>query len=419
MEDIVYIQDLIKYYIKNILIVAFITISFFTIGTILKKETTNYYEETTTIMLGNQDKEETMSTSDLSFYSNLLDNYLLLLDSKKLANNVINNLNLNISAEELLQKAIFSKSENSQMILITVKNKDDLLAANIANEFVKELKNEVQDIYYLDNIVVIDTATPSGNIIIEEDKTILITTIIGFLLASSLIIGIYCLNDNVRIMMRKENILGAEILRTSFYKKKQAPSTHNRTNENNLRRIKSILHKLLKTNQVKTIMITSDGNRYHSNYSVDIASTIANVNKKTLLIDCNINGNLSDKEEKGILELICSSQDKIDIELKKILKTKKSLDFIPLGNIKQNSIDLLSTPEFINILDTLKTKYDAIFLEVPDITKSFEGMVLAEILDCAIVVMKENKITRNNVKQFHDKLENNQLIAIAPVNNKL
>lgn len=421
MEDIIYIQDLIKFYLKNSLIIILITISFFIIGTQIKEDKTPSYEESTTIMLGNLDEDDSMSSSDLSFYSSLLDNYLLLLDSKKLATNVIANLGLDMSASELLNDALFHKSTNSQMIIITVTHEDDILAAKIANEFVNELKKQVNYIYKLDNIVVIDTATASGNIIVEKDNTLTIITLVGFVVSSSLIIGIYCLNDNVRLMMHKEKVLGAEILKTAYYKNNPSPFAFNINNEDKLRRIKSIIYKQLKIKNIKTIMITSDGNKNHSNYSVNIATSVASVSKKTLLIDCNICGNLSNRQSEGILELVYLPKEKILSNLKKFIQTKNNLDFLPIGDVKKNKTDLFSTQEFITVLEILKKEYDAIFVEVPDITKSFEGMILADILDCTIVVMKENKITKNKIKQFYDKLDSNknELIAIAPVKSKL
>lgn len=416
MEDMIYLEDLIKYYFKKIEIVILVTILFFELGVVVKKDTTTTYQESTSIILINPsiDDEELIGIT-----AGNLDNYLILLNSKRLTNNVISNLQLDETTTSLQRNVTFNMSANSQMITITAINESDELAAKIANTYVTELKNEVKAIYKIDNIMVLDKADTTGNAIISTDNTATILAIVGFILSSGIIIAIYCFNDNVRIMMRKDKILGAELLKTTFYKRKNKPFESLNSNKDKFIKIKSILCKLMKENKIKTVMITGDGNKLHSNYSANLASSFATVTEKTLLIDCNQNGKLSSNNEDGILDLINSPSNVLTNRIKKYIIKKEELDFLPLGNLEKYNTDLFSSAKFIDVLDKLKSQYDIIFIEVPNIINSFEGMILADIIDTTIITMKKNKITKNRIKKYYDTLDNNKLIAIAPLKRKI
>ena len=117
MEDMIYIEDLLKFYLKRIGFVILVTLLFVELG-LLKAEDSyqEYYQESTTIILVNPvDEEGTPITG-----SGSLDKYLTLLESKKLATNVISNLQLDTSTSALLGQATFTMATNSQMITIPI-----------------------------------------------------------------------------------------------------------------------------------------------------------------------------------------------------------------------------------------------------------------------------------------------------------
>jgi len=420
MEDMIYIEDLIKFYFKKIPIVIFITLLFLQIGIIYEENSyEEYYQESATIILVTPEIPQDQVITNIGN----LENYLILLNSKRLATNVINTLELDYSESYLLDHASFYMSSNSQMITITVIHRSDELASLIANTYVSELKKEVKSIYKIDNIMVLDAATTSENIVSFGNNSSLIFALAGFIISSGIIICIYCFNDNVRIMLRKESILGVELLKTISYKKKSNPFEvkDNKIHER-FKKIKSIICRLLKENKVKTIMVTSDGNMFHSNYSVHLASSFTTVTQNVLLIDCNRFGKLSDHQTDGILDLINVPANTFSVKLKKYTMHLESLnmDFLPLGDLGKNSTDLFSNNKFITLLDKLKSSYDLIFIEVPDIINTFEGMVLSDLMDATIVVMKKNKVTTEKIKQLDEVIdkEKNKFLAIAPVKKK-
>ena len=420
MEDMIYMEDLLKFYLKKIEIVIFTTLLFFEIGIFFGKEKEKVtYRESTSIILVNHtmEQEDYLSGATLG----TLENYMVLLNSKKITNNVINTLKLKETTESLQEKAMFTISPNSQMVTITVTDESNELAVEIANTYVKELKKEVLSIYKFDNIMILDKAIATGNAITEKDNTAVILAVIGFVTASAIIILIYCFNDNVRIMMRKEKILGAELLKTAIYKKKDKPFESLNKNKEKFTKIKSIICKLKKENNIKTIMITSDTSKSHSNYSANIANIFTTITEKVLLIDCNKYGTLSTYNEEGILDLIESPANVLSRRINKYIRKEENISFLPIGNLEKYSTDLFSSPKFINVLDKLKSQFDIIFIEVPDITKHFEGMILTDIMDATIITMDKNKITKNKIKNFYDNINNgkNNLLAIAPLKRKI
>lgn len=171
--------------VKILLIVAiFMLIGIiYTIGFI-----TPVYTSSTTLLLatsGNSaDKTNTITTTDITLNSKLVSTYSTLIKSKTVLRQVISNLGINISEDELEKNITVSQEKDTEIIRISVTNADATTAAKVANEVAKVFSQRVSEIYKINNVQVVDQAEvdtiPSN---INHAKDIMIFACVGIVVS--------------------------------------------------------------------------------------------------------------------------------------------------------------------------------------------------------------------------------------------
>ena len=152
--------------IKIILIIAiFVAIGvIYTIGFV-----TPVYTSSTKLVLATsnnnttQSTTNTITTTDITLNSKLVSTYSELVKSKNVIRQVISNLKMNIEEEELRKNVTVTSVKDTELIEITVTNKNATDAAKIANEIAKVFTVKVSEIYNINNVHVVDEAETSNS----------------------------------------------------------------------------------------------------------------------------------------------------------------------------------------------------------------------------------------------------------------
>lgn len=117
------------------------------------------YETFTTLMVGkSQGHEDLIEYSDILLNQKLVTTYGEIAKSRLVSNEVIENLDLNISYESLKGKLNVSLVSDTEIIKIEVRDNNPDIAAKIANETAKVFIEHITKIMKIENIQVIDTA---------------------------------------------------------------------------------------------------------------------------------------------------------------------------------------------------------------------------------------------------------------------
>ena len=171
--------------VKILLIVAiFMLIGIiYTIGFV-----TPVYTSSTTLLLatsGNSaDKTNTITTTDITLNSKLVSTYSTLIKSKTVLRQVISNLGINISEDELEKNITVSQEKDTEIIRISVTNPDATTASKVANEVAKVFSQRVSEIYKINNVQVVDQAEvdtiPSN---INHAKDVIIFACVGIVVS--------------------------------------------------------------------------------------------------------------------------------------------------------------------------------------------------------------------------------------------
>ena len=133
------ISEFIKYYFSLIVIV----ILFIILGAVGSWYYTDYiqvpmYKSQTSLVLTRAgDSTGSITQNDISLNKNLVATYREIIKSRRILSNVISNLNLDITEKELSDKVSVTSSNDTELIVISVVDKDSKLARDIANEIAK------------------------------------------------------------------------------------------------------------------------------------------------------------------------------------------------------------------------------------------------------------------------------------------
>ena len=194
MEDIDLKELFMIFWNKKIQIILFIILfaiigGIYTIGFIKPM-----YTASTTLVLATssgentQDATNSITTTDVTLNSKLVSTYSELVKSKKVLRKVISNLNIDVKEESLRKNITVSSVKDTELIEITVSNEEPIYATQIANEIANEIANvfseEVNDIYNINNIHVVDTAEiPKEPSNINVSKNVILFAFVGLVIA--------------------------------------------------------------------------------------------------------------------------------------------------------------------------------------------------------------------------------------------
>ena len=136
------------------------------------------------VMVPEGDKAQGITSSELTLNQKLVPTYSELVKTKNVLREVIRELRLKVSEEELRKNVTVNLVEDTELIKITVTSKNALDAKNIANKIAEIFSDRVREIYKINNITIVDEAEePASPYNINHVKDILIFMAAGLVLA--------------------------------------------------------------------------------------------------------------------------------------------------------------------------------------------------------------------------------------------
>lgn len=213
------LKELISMFLEKKLLIILVVIIFALMGAIYTlKFVTPIYQSTTSLVLAqiggdNSEESNSITSSDIALNTNLIDNYRVIAKSKSVAQEVIDNLNLDTTVDILRNRISVTTESDSEVIKITVLDEDPELACKITTEVAEIFMGKVETIYKVNNITVLDKAemetTPSN---INLTKNIVIFAFVGGILIAGYILLINMLDTTVKTDTDIEKALDIPVL---------------------------------------------------------------------------------------------------------------------------------------------------------------------------------------------------------------
>lgn len=222
MEEID-LKELFQTFWNKKIHILLITLIFIVIGTIYTIGfVTPMYTSSTTLVLAGADKTtdtnkqgSTITTTDVTLNSKLVETYSVILQTKDVLREVIKNLGINISEEEIKNNITVSAVKNTEVIQISVNNENATNAAKITNEIAKVFSKKVGEIYNINNVYVLDEAEVSTNPSnINHTKDIVIFAFIGIVISVMYVLIANMLDTTVKTQEDIEKAIKIPVLAT-------------------------------------------------------------------------------------------------------------------------------------------------------------------------------------------------------------
>ena len=173
------------------------------------------YKSYTTLLLTPENKETTITNSDITLNRSLVDTYREIIKSKKILGTVIENLELDYSYSFLNSHVSVEDVNDTEIIKISVTDENKWLSMYIANEIARVFKTEFVKIYKLENIAIIDTAELSTSPYnVNFTKQVLIAGVLGLVVGFGISFVIYYFDTTVKNSEDIERKLGISVIGT-------------------------------------------------------------------------------------------------------------------------------------------------------------------------------------------------------------
>jgi len=128
---------------------------------------TPIYQSTSQFIVNqsNQNTSEEMQVDSGTIRANveLINTYNVIITSSAILDEVIESLDLPYNASTLADKIQVSSEQDSQVVAVTVKDPDPMVATDIANATVAVFQEEIYDLMNVDNVQVLSEAVTSAN----------------------------------------------------------------------------------------------------------------------------------------------------------------------------------------------------------------------------------------------------------------
>lgn len=156
------------------------------------------YESTSRLYILTQSTSIT-SLADIQAGSSLALDYLELIKSRPVVEDVIKELNLDMEYGEMLGHLEVSNPADTRILNISITDTDASLTTQAANEFAKVARKQISKIMKTDEPSLVEVAQlPDEPIKPEKVKNIVIAFLLGAFLSALAVIILYILNDTIK-----------------------------------------------------------------------------------------------------------------------------------------------------------------------------------------------------------------------------
>lgn len=183
----------------------------------------DYYGANATLFLGKEATEGTIDLGTISLNNQLMSDYMSLINSRLVADTVVERLNLDIPGQAI-QYALTAYSNNedakvlTRMFTISYQSTDPILAADIVNTTCEVVIEKAKEIFGVDNARIVDEAlVPTYPIGPNRKKNIMIAAVAGAVVGILIIFIIEFLDRTFKKPHDIERVLGLTVLGTIPY----------------------------------------------------------------------------------------------------------------------------------------------------------------------------------------------------------
>ena len=387
------------------------------------------------------DASLSLSSGDISAAKDLVESYIVILDSWPTRDQIIEYAKVDCTREKLSEMMTAESVNDTEIFKVTITSSDPKEAETIANAVATVLPIRIGEIIEGTSARVVETALePSAPSSPSYPKNTVIGFMLGFMLTVAALVLQELFDNTVRGEADVKQVCDLPILaavpdmiipeKGGYYgygedgkkkKKKVAAPKDRPVIGNDISFAASESYKLLRTmleysfageKHCRIIGVTSAmTGEGKSLTSINLALNLAQMRNRVLLIDCDmrrpsiatkldmdkapgLSGFLSGQREMKALIRPCGIKD-----------NEKAFHVITSGTNPPNPMELLGSVRMEKMLDALREPYDYIILDLPPVCEVSDALVVAKRTDGMLMVVREDYCSRSLLNEAVRKLE--------------
>jgi len=153
---------------------------------------------------------------------------------------------------------------------------------------------------------------------------------------------------------------------------------------------------------LRRLLVTSAGpSEGKSTTVLALGSTMALAGNRVLLVDTDfrrprLHRTFGLKNDGGLTSVLLG-----EAKLEQVIKSTdvRGLDLLPCGPVPPNPSELMHTEHFLKLLDELSARYDRVLLDSPPVNVVTDAVILSQITDGTILVIKASKTTKDSARR--------------------
>ena len=386
-----------------------------------------FYVNNSNISLG--DTSVSITSSDITASKSLVESYIVILDTRNSLNDVIDYAGVDRTYKEVREMLTAEAVNETEIFKVTVTSTDPEEAEKLAEAISYILPKRISSIIEGTSAKIVDTAvlpvSPSA-------PNIMVNTLLGFLLSFVLAVAVIVLRELFDVTVRTEEDVTMSCSRPilasvpnmavtskgGYYysgygqnRKKQQPQEQGAKSEavligDKISFAAKEAYKLLRTKLQFSFTDESDcriigissalAGEGKSLTSVNLAYSLSQLDKRVLLIDCDmrrpsINEKLPVEKMPGLSSCLSGQSGVTElIQPCGIPGAENAFSVIAAGRNPPNPIELLSSARMSKMLAALRKVYDYIVLDLPPVAEVSDAMVVARETDGILLVARQN-----------------------------
>ncbi len=389
------------------------------------KASAMFYVNNNSISMG--DTSFSLSQGDITAAKSLVDTYIVILNSKSCLNDVIDYANSDLSYGELKSMISATAVNATEIFEVKVTSPDPQEAKELANAIAYILPKRISSIVEGTSANIVDYAvTPTS----PSSPGYTSNALLGFIVGLVFMVLILALREIFDVTIRSQedieqccehpvlasvpDMLNNHQSGGDYYgygEKKNSARHSNANNKKvalvgkNISFVASEAYKLLRTKlqfsfvdeiNCPIIGISSAlAGEGKSLSSVNLAYSLSQLDKRVLLIDCDMRRpSLSTKlpinKTPGLSNYLTGFSDIVAVIQHCVLDEESSFDVISSGDNPPNPIELLSSTKMEKVLTQLRNAYDYIILDLPPVGEVSDAMVAAKHTDGMLLVVRQD-----------------------------
>ena len=399
------------------------------------ESTAMFYVNNSKLSLG--DASLSISSGDLVTSRNLVDSYIVILNSRETLVDVIDYAGVSRSYKEVRGMLTAAAVNETEIFRVVVTSGDPEEAERLANAIAYILPKRIGTIIDGTSAKVVDAAIVPTS---PSSPSYTMNTVVGFLLGFVLSVGMVVLQEMFDISIRTEEDIaqvcaypllssvpdmtapskGGSYYRygqknTSKYKK----SAYNKAGETSTTTLMgpkisfaaSEAYKLLRTKLQFSFTDEKDchviglssalSGEGKSLTAVNLAYTLSQLNKKVMLIDCDMRRpTLAEKlkisKQPGLSSYLTGQRRLTDLlQNCNLAGDPAAFHVITAGQNPPNPMELLSSDKMKRCLQKLREHYDYVILDLPPVGEVSDAMAVAGETDGMLLVVRQDYCDRN------------------------